>query len=207
MHRDEKIVYYPLDADTTEQTLRIATKRADELGIRHIVLPSSTGATVLRLVDIVDMDRTSIVSVTLHAGYSKGDDVELPHATQELLVSKGVKVFCGSHALSGIERSISREFHGISHAEIIAYTLRLFGCEGIKVAVEVAVMAADAGLVPTDQEIITLGGSHHGVDTAIVLKAAHQNNFFGLEIREILCKPRQRPDGETSLVSKVWDKG
>jgi hypothetical protein len=64
--------------------------------------------------------------------------------------------------------------------------------EGIKVAVEIAVMAADAGLVPTDQEIIAVGGTGGGADSAIVLKAAHMNNFFDLEIREIIAKPRQR---------------
>ena len=78
--------------------------------------------------------------------------------------------------------------------EIIAHTLRLFGGEGIKVAVEVSVMAADAGLIPTSREIIAVGGSSGGADSAIVLKAAHMNNFFDLEIREIIAKPRQRAE-------------
>jgi hypothetical protein len=70
--------------------------------------------------------------------------------------------------------------------------LRQFGGEGLKVAVEVAVMAADAGLIPTDREVIAVGGTGRGADTAIVLKAAHMNNFFDLEVREIIAKPRQR---------------
>jgi hypothetical protein len=76
--------------------------------------------------------------------------------------------------------------------EIIAETLKRFGTEGVKVAVEVAVMAADAGLVPTDREIIAVGGTGGGADTALVMKAAHMNNFFDLEVREIIAKPRQR---------------
>jgi hypothetical protein len=76
--------------------------------------------------------------------------------------------------------------------EIIAHVLRLFGGDGIKVAVEVSVMAADAGLIPTSREIISVGGTSGGADSAIVLKAAHMNNFFDLEIREIIAKPRQR---------------
>lgn len=76
--------------------------------------------------------------------------------------------------------------------EVIAQTLKMFGTEGVKVAVEVAVMAADAGLVPTDREIIAVGGSGRGADTAVVMRAAHMNNFFDLEIREIIAKPRQR---------------
>jgi len=60
------------------------------------------------------------------------------------------------------------------------------------VAVEIAVMAADAGLIPTGREVIAIGGSGSGADTAIVLQAAHMNNYFDLEIREIIAKPRQR---------------
>lgn len=37
-----------------------------------------------------------------------------------------------------------------------------------------------------------MGGTGGGWDTAIVLRAAHQNSFFDLEIREVLAKPRQR---------------
>ena len=59
-------------------------------------------------------------------------------------------------------------------------------------AVEISVMAADAGLVPTNREIIAVGGSGSGADSAIVLKAAHMNNFFDLEVREIIVKLRQR---------------
>ena len=64
--------------------------------------------------------------------------------------------------------------------------------EGIKVAVEISIMAADAGLIPTDREIIAIGGTGGGADSAVVLRAAHMNNYFDLEIREIIAKPRQR---------------
>jgi hypothetical protein len=70
----------------------------------------------------------------------------------------------------------------------MADTLRLFG-QGIKVAVEVAVMAADAGAL-TGNDIISIGGSGRGADAALVLKPAHQNNFFDMRIREVVCKPR-----------------
>ena len=71
----------------------------------------------------------------------------------------------------------------------MADTLRLFG-QGIKVAVEVSVMAADAGTL-TGNDIIAVGGSGRGADAALVLKPAHQNNFFDMRIREVICKPRK----------------
>jgi len=72
---------------------------------------------------------------------------------------------------------------------VVAETLRMFS-QGIKVCVEISIMAADGGLLPTDSEIIAIGGTETGVDTAVVLKAAHQGNFFDLRIHEIIAMPR-----------------
>jgi hypothetical protein len=68
-------------------------------------------------------------------------------------------------------------------------TLRMFG-QGMKVACEIATMAADAGLVRTDEEIIAIGGTGRGADTAIVLQPSYTHRFFNLRIKEIICKPR-----------------
>jgi hypothetical protein len=90
---------------------------------------------------------------------------------------------------SGIERSISRRFGGVSQVETIAEALRsLFG-HGLKVCVEIAIMAADAGAVPIE-DLIAVGGTGSGSDTAIVIRPAHMNNFFDARIREILIVPR-----------------
>jgi hypothetical protein len=71
----------------------------------------------------------------------------------------------------------------------MAYALRIFG-EGMKVACEIALMAADAGLVRTDEEVIAIAGTGRGADTAVVLVPANAHTFFDLRILEILCKPR-----------------
>ena len=161
-------------------------------GIGHIVVASNTGATALALRSEIHASGVRIVSVTEHAGFEGGDKIQISPEMKKELEDKGVKVLMGSHALSGVGRSIAKKFGGTSHTEIIAAALRLFGGEGLTVAVEISVMAADAGLVPTDAEIISIGGTWRGADSAIVLKTAHMNNFFDLEIREIICKPRQR---------------
>ena len=72
---------------------------------------------------------------------------------------------------------------------IIANTLRLMG-QGMKVVVEISVMAADSGLVGIDEDIIVIAGSGRGADYAVVLKPVYSNDFFDLKIKEILCKPR-----------------
>jgi hypothetical protein len=59
----------------------------------------------------------------------------------------------------------------------------------MKVAIEISVMAADAGLVRTDENIVVIAGTEVGADYAIVLKPVNSNDFFDLKVREIICKP------------------
>ena len=72
--------------------------------------------------------------------------------------------------------------------EIMAYTLRIFG-QGTKVAVEAALMAADAGCIRTDEDVISTGGSSSGIDTALVLRPVNASSFLDLKVREVICKP------------------
>ena len=191
-----EIVYFDTPGrENTDAVIEIVARRCGELGIEHMVVASNSGATAMKLADALEGSGVSIVAIPEHAGWHGGDESSMPAETRAELEGRGVKVLVCSHALSGVGRSITGKFGGVSHVEIIAHTLRRFGCDGIKVAVEVAVMAADAGLLPTDRETIAIGGTGGGADTAIVLKAAHMNNFFDLEIRELLCKPRQRAQG------------
>ena len=92
------------------------------------------------------------------------------------------------HALGGISRAVRLSFKTIGTDDIVANTLRLFG-QGLKVAVEIVLMAADAGLIRTDQDVISVGGSGHGADSAAIIKPANVSRFFDLRIRGILCKP------------------
>jgi hypothetical protein len=96
------------------------------------------------------------------------------------LIDAGVRIVRATHALSGIERSINKKIGGSSRVEVIAEALRsLFG-QGMKVAVEITVMAADSGAIPCgpDSKVIAIGGTEWGSDTAVVVRPAHSNGFF-----------------------------
>ena len=174
----------------TEAVAEAVKKRCVELGIKYVVVASNTGETALKFWEALKDCDVKLVSVTEHAGFSGGDKVFLTPEMRDKLQDKGIEVLMASHILSGVGRSIGNKFGGISHVEIIAHTLRRIG-QGIKVTVEVSIMAADAGLIPTDTEIIAVGGSGKGADAAAVIKPAHMNNFFDIEIREIIAMPRK----------------
>jgi uncharacterized protein len=189
----KEIVYFDGPGrQNTMEVVQAVSKRAQELGIEHVVVASNSGQTALKFREGLQGTKIELVCVSSHAGSSGGDEIRLNEDTKKEMENKGIKTLICSHALSGVGRSITGKFGGTSRVEIIAHILRLFGSDGIKVAVEISIMAADAGLIPTDREIIAAGGTRGGADAAIVLKAAHMNNFFDLEIREIIAKPRQR---------------
>ena len=189
----KEITYFEKSGQhNTDDVIREVKKRILKSNIEHIVVASTSGKTALMVAKAFKKTTLSIICVAEHTGFAGAGVQLLSDDNKRELENSGVQILIGTHALSGIERSISKKFGGISPVETIAFTLRQFGCEGIKVAVEIAVMAADAGLIATDREIIAISGTGKGADTAVILKAAHMNNYFDLEIREIIAKPRQR---------------
>ncbi len=165
-------------------TVELALEAAAARRIGHIVVASNSGKTAALLAG----KAPHLVCVTHAHGYPVPGASEMPDATRALLKEQGVKVLTTTHVLSGAERGISKKFGGVYPVEIIAQTLRMFG-QGMKVCVEISVMALDAGLIPYGEEIIAIGGSGGGADTAIILRPAHAANIFETVVSEIICKP------------------
>jgi hypothetical protein len=171
----------------TAATLEAARERAKTLQIGKIVLSSCTGRTAFTALDLFGND-FSLVVVTHSTGFRKPDHQELSEKDRDRLTERGAAVLTTQHAFGGVGRAFRNKTGTYQMDELIAYTLRTFG-QGTKVAVEIALMAADAGLIRTDEDIISIGGTAQGVDTALVLKPAHTQNFFDLKVKEIICKP------------------
>ena len=72
---------------------------------------------------------------------------------------------------------------------LMADTLKMLG-QGMKVGVEISLMAMDNGAVPYGEEIIAIGGCGHGADYATTLIPGHSHNLFETKVIDILCKPR-----------------
>ena len=169
----------------TEATVKAALERARALNLQHIVVASSTGKTAEKFIN----QGLEVICVTHHVGY-KGPGVdEMGREARERLQSQGIKVLTTTHLLAGVDRSLRFKFEGVYPPEIIASALRMLG-QGVKVCVEIATMALDAGLIPHGQEVMVVGGSSRGADTSCVIVPAHANNFFDTRIKEIVCRPR-----------------
>jgi hypothetical protein len=71
---------------------------------------------------------------------------------------------------------------------MIADTLRIFS-QGTKVIFEDMIMAADAGLIPIHEDIVSAAGTGRGLDTAIVIKSVHAGELFHSAVKQIVCLP------------------
>jgi uncharacterized protein len=183
----------------TDTTLNIAKQRASELGIRTILVASTYGDTGVKAAELFQGFKVIVV------GHSYGHSRE-PNETpftdenRKRIESKGGVVYFGMEALVGVgltrpgpppapgAPAARRLASDLEVGSIVANTLRMF-CNGIKVVVECSIMAAAAGLVRTDEDIVAIAGTGRGADTAVVMRAATPQDLFRCRIREILCKP------------------
>ena len=130
-----------------------------------------------------------LTAVTHAWGFASPGAQEMAPEARAELEAAGCRVLTASHVLSGAERGLSSRFGGVYPVEVIAYTLRMFG-QGVKVGVEIAIMALDAGAIPYGRDILAVGGSSEGADTAIVVRPAHANAILETRVVEIICSPR-----------------
>ena len=171
----------------TRRTLEIVAARAQELGIRSIVVASSSGKTGVLAASL--FPGKNLVVVTHSTGFLKPDFQELKPALRRKIETLGGKILTCQHAFGGVNRAVRKKLATYELDEIIASTLRTFG-EGAKVAIEISLMAADAGLISTREPCISIGGSGSGADSALLLQPANAQTFFDLRIFEVLAKPR-----------------
>ena len=178
-------VYFEKPGNYTNEVLEIVKERVEKGGINQIVIATTSGATALKAMEF--FSNVKLVVVTHQAGFRAPGEMEIPAETIKTLQEKNVTVVTATHAMAGIGRAIRKKHGTWMIAELIAETFRVFG-QGTKVCAEIVAMAADAGVITMD-DLIAVGGTGRGADTAWVIKPAHTQNFFDMKIKELLCKP------------------
>ena len=182
-----KTVYFKNPgSENTEDTLQLSRRRAEDMGIKTIVVASTKGDTAVRAMDVFDGLRVIVVSHV--TGFREPNIQQFTEENRQIVEGKGSVILTAAHAFAGLSKAMRNKYNMYVLGDIIADTLRIFG-HGLKVACEIVLMAADAGLVATDDDVISIGGTDEGADTAIVLTPINTHNFFDLKIKEVLCKP------------------
>jgi hypothetical protein len=186
-YKNSEITYFTEEgSNNTDITLLKAKKRAEQLSIKNIVVASTRGETGVKSSDI--FEGYNLIVVTHHTGYKGPDIQELTNENRKYIINKGGKILTSTHTFGGIGRAVRKRFNTYQVDEIIAATLKTFG-QGTKVVVEIVLAAADTGLISTKEDVISIGGSGRGADTAVVITPTNVIDFFNIKIREIICKP------------------
>jgi len=191
---EEKITYFEKPGTTnTEETLRLARVRADALGIHQVVIASTWGDTALKALDAFEGFRIAVVGIAIGPREHANEETVVrafPPEVKRAVEAQGGVVLNATHAFGGLTRALRDQMHwNANPVSLVAAALRVFG-RGMKVALEVAMMAADAGILDTGEDAVAIAGSGRGADTAVVLRPVNAHRFFDLKVKEIICKPR-----------------
>ena len=185
---EKSITYFEKSGEeNTNKVISLVKDRLKDSDIKYVAIASASGESAIKLANA--LEDVTIINVTHHAGFHGPNQLDISEDTRSKLKNMGVVTFVGSHALSGVGKGIAKQLGGLNPVEIVAQTYRTFS-QGIKVCAEITIMLADAGLVPVGEEIIAIGGTGHGVDTAAVITPVNMTKVFDIKFHEIIAMPR-----------------
>jgi hypothetical protein len=175
----------------TDKALKIAKKYAEEHNLKDIIIASTTGGNAEKAREIFDLDVFNVIIVT-HSYYftGSGNRQEFLEDKLEELKKSGLKIFAGTHSMSGIERNVRKSFNQWCFVDLYAKYLREQFSQGVKVCMEIASMAVDAGLIDSlEKDVLAVGGTGRGADTVCLIEPAPTSEFNKLRMKAILAKP------------------
>jgi hypothetical protein len=178
---EEKIIYFEKQGkENTTNVIRLIKERAQARAIKKVVLASTRGDTAKIAAESFKDTGLHLVIIPWQYGFQ-----ETQPFPKELVVElHGI----GHQVHFGTMLFHTEDLYGIKTPQIMANLLRIFG-QGIKVCVEIIMMACDGGCLEIGEKVIAVAGSGAGADTAIVATASSSTKMKGLRVHEIICKP------------------
>ena len=178
---EEKITYFEKPGkENTAAVIPLIQERARARGIKKIVLASTRGDTAKAAAASFEGKGLQLVVVPWQYGFRESQP--FPKELVADLERKGHRVHFGTMLFH------TDDFYGTKTPTVMANLLRIFG-QGIKVCVEIIMMACDGGCIELGEKVIAVAGSAVGADTAVVATASSSSKMGGLRIHEIICKP------------------
>ena len=162
---EERIVYFekPGKGNTTE-VIQLVKERAQARGINRFVVASTRGATARDFSEAVAGTEYRLVIVPWQYGF-KGEEQPFPQDLVTEVREKNHQVHFGTMLFH------TGDFYGSGAPQAMANILRTMG-QGIKVCVEILLMACDGGCIRIGEKVIAVAGTGSGADTAVVYKGA-----------------------------------
>ena len=186
--------------ENTQLVIEAVSQRLEAGGIGKVIVASTSGETALEFARRLK-GKAELICVS-EAPYRREWGEEWPCLKQEFrqeLEKLGVTIVDKAPYVFHSSVLEAARWPDAFSERLVKETLYSFG-QGLKVAVEVALTGVSCGYVTPYEDVIGVGGSSKGADTAIILRATYPASLFDkdpskrLEIREIIAMP----------VSKKW---
>jgi hypothetical protein len=167
-----------------------------------VIVASISGQTALRARETISDASIPILCVTGAPCWQNLPDISyplIPEQTREELQSAHVSIVDSvpSSLSDTIEFSYARYGYR-SPTWMFIEALLAVGGYGLKTAVECILMATDGGHVPPFTEVVAVGGSGKGADTAVVARSTFSSTAFSSDpdkrfvVHEVLAVPRHK---------------
>lgn len=190
--RSNLVLFEENGSENTTECLEIVGERIKDLDLDHVVIASTTGETGAKAVDFFENYDVNLAVVTHQYGFRKDGEIKLEEEYREIIENSDfASLVITPDVLTRVPKIMRKDYEGSNYLDVIADTLRLFS-EGMKVGVECTVQAADSGELPVCEEIAVIAGTGQGADTGIILESQHSHKLMDIDIKEIICMPREK---------------
>jgi hypothetical protein len=199
---ERRVLYFPdYGEQNTPAVIDCVSRRLDEGDISTVVVASSTGKTALAFAEALG-GRAGLRLIAVGNPPGSAFDRITPQNRQALQAKGVVVVDYAPYACASLNSDSHKNLYGALDLLAVAADLwRMMGGQGLKVAMEVGMMATNVAVLAAGEKVIAVGGTGTGADTAIVMKTAYSVDLFSED-------PTRRPDLLeflcTPLTKKWW---
>lgn len=181
---EERIFYFDHPGkENTEKVIQLSLERAEARGIRKVVFASTTGYTARMFLDSVKDKNIQIIAVPWQFNVREKGSRFPDDLIKKFQEKKHIVHFSTMLLSPGLA-----QLYGTNAPVVLANILRILG-QGMKVCVEIVMMACDGGHIEMGEKVVAVSGTHNGADYSVVAIAAPSSKVTELKIHEIICKP------------------
>lgn len=168
--------------DNTSAVFDLVDAALAENGITKIVLASTRGTTARHAMDRYKGKGVTLVIVPHQYGFGPTGQQRFPQDLATRARQEGHAVYYGTMLFH------QDKLWGTGTPQVVANFLRFFG-QGVKVCVEILLMASNGGLVEAGEEAVVVAGTGRGADTALIMTGGTSVSPSPVHVSQILCKP------------------
>ncbi len=184
--------YQESGKDNTLETFEAVAARVENLDLNYVIVATTTGETGAKAVEFFEDIEADLIVVAHQYGFRSDGKIELEDEYRDIIEdSSYTRLVVTPDILTRVPKIARGKYDGFTYLDMISDTLKLFS-EGMKVCVECTIQAADSGNVSVNEEIAVMAGTGKGADTGVILESKHSHKLFDIDVKEIVCMPRNR---------------